>query len=506
MNYPYLAAVMVYFECGLTREADSNHLKRRSTRTWRALATIFLLSASLGANESVAPRPNVLIVIADDLGVDRVQAYGHRNQDNELVAPMTPNIDRLAKQGVLFRNAWAAPSCSPARAMALTGLYPNRTGVGRFISLRKPLVTGLRSDLVCLPSCLPEEYVSAAVGKWHLATPQAKGGMGDIVGHATRCGFDFFSGTVGNFGSQKQTYYNYSWARVARTAPEKWRTEALKNTYATTYTTDTALKTIREFGEQPWLLWVAYHAPHKPYHTPPGELVRSKGLDPSTKLGKGKAIIEALDTEIGRLLAGVEPEVMANTIVVFFGDNGTQKDLVEPPFDPTKAKSTVYNGGVHIPLIVAGGVLPETSRGRECHALVDLTDLFPTVAELLGAPIPTGLDGRSFMGSLRDPQTPSAREWVYSERFTPNFVPKDGERITRFSLNEHHQTVRGKQYKLVRLREFEAGALKQEVIELYNIESDLHETQDLLDSEGQPPAGARKEYEALLEIAQQLAK
>jgi arylsulfatase A-like enzyme len=467
---------------------------------------LLLALAPLQAGEAgPAPRPNLLIVIADDLGVDRVGAYGHARADGSPLAPRTPNLDALAARGVLFRNAWAHPGCSPSRAAALTGRYPHRTGVGRFIPAGRERAEGLRTDLLCLPDLLPEGYASAAIGKWHLASTRRGATVSGGVDHAVRCGFGLHEGSAGNLGPGVRSYWDWVLTRAHADPELEDELVPLRDVYATTRTTDDALRAIEAFGEAPWLVWVAYNAPHSPLHRPPAELIDAEGLDLGTPLGKGRAMIEALDREVGRLLAGVPRETLERTTVVFFGDNGTQKSLVEPPFDPARAKATVYQGGVNVPLIVAGAAVAGEARGRECAALVDLTDLVPTAAELVGAGVPAGLDGTSFAPFLSDPAAPSRRDWIYAERFRPNFLPgPDGAR-PELRLELHHQTARGPRLKLVRHRDRTPAGAYTERLELFDVVEDFFERRDLLDAAGNPPEEHAAEFRRLLALLEERA-
>jgi len=228
-----------------------------------------LLVAALlqgGASQAAEVRPNLLFVIADDLGVDRAGCYGHLRSDGTPVAPRTPNIDALAADGVLFRNAWAHPGCSPSRAAALTGRYPHRVGVGRYIPAAKQGAEGLRTDLLCLPDVLPEAYRSAVIGKWHLGSTRRGATETGGIDHAVRCGFERHEGSAGNLGPGARSYWDWALTRAFADPERKDELVPLRNTYATTRTTDDALRAIADFGEAPWLVWVAYNAPHSPLH------------------------------------------------------------------------------------------------------------------------------------------------------------------------------------------------------------------------------------------------
>ncbi len=439
---------------------------------------------------------NVLVIVADDVGIDRVRAYGYQNTNGKPLAPPTASIDRLASQGVLFRNAWAHPYCSPSRGAALTGRYPNRLGVG-FPTSGTLAESGLRADEPTIADLLPPDYFAGVVGKWHLADDSPLGTLTGGLDHAPRCGFRFHVGSSGNFlGAETYYAWQQTRARIANLGASRTK---LITQYATSRTTDDALRAVSAFEGSPWFLWVAYNAPHTPYHVPPTGLLQSEPPIPGNPLSMGKSMIEALDTEIGRLLDSIPAPVLARTTIVFFGDNGTSLDLVEPPFKAARSKGTVYNGGVHVPLIVVSPRTPAAARGSECDALVDLTDLLPTVADVAGFAVPPGLDGVSMRPYLEDPAAPSQRTWIYAELFEHNFVPQPGTTIGNQSLERFHQAARDERYKLIRLFDGGAGA-PATVEEFYDLETDYFESVNLLDASGAPPAALQVTYDALAAV------
>ena len=355
---------------------------------------------------------NVLLLIADDLGTDKVAAYGEHPQP-----PATPNLDALAARGVLFRNAYAPPACSPSRAAMLTGRIPRRYGLGIALRSRKDDFE-LPLDELTLPELLatsPHGYSSSAVGKWHLAGLASPNG----TRHPLRSGFGWYAGAFGNFrdteAAGNETYFDWEKSHDGELARV--------HDYATSDTVDDALARIRAMSE-PWFLWVAFNAPHYPLHEPPQQL--RSGPPAETIPEAFAAVVGALDSEIGRLLAGIAPAVLARTSVVFVGDNGTPKAVVTPPRKAEHGKLTLYEGGVNVPLIIAG---PEVARpGSESPALVHVADIFPTVAQIAGVDPanqsgadgrPLRLDGRSLLAQLRNPNAPG-HEFIYQDLFAPN--------------------------------------------------------------------------------------
>jgi arylsulfatase A-like enzyme len=394
-------------------------------------------------------QPNILFVIADDLGVDNVGAYGEAAD-----AARTPVIDGLAQQGVLFRNCWANTACAPTRATLLTGRYCRRTGFGWGTNYALT-ATELPLSEISVAEALPAAYRTAAVGKWHLGSKHVSGAL-----HPNLQGFEHFRGMTavipGAFGDG---YFN--WEKV---------TDGVFSTstkYATTEQVDDALELIASFGSDPWFVWLAFHAPHSPFHKPPASL-HSYTLPSSVTANVPihfKAATEAMDTELGRLLDSLDPAVLANTVVLFVGDNGTPAQASTPPFVPAHAKLSPYEGGLNVPLIVSG---PGVAQGAECAALVNTTDLYATVVELAGAVPAAAEDSVSLVPYLTDPQASSQRTHAYAEMFRPNGPGP---------YTERQRAVRNARYKLIEL--YLQSSLPYRV-ELYDLQADPFETVDLL--------------------------
>jgi len=392
---------------------------------FRTLVPLVMLVAG---GSLAAQKDNILIVVADDLGVDYVTVYGEGTHP----AP-TPNIDALAKRGVLFRNAWANPSCSPTRASLMTGRFDFRHLVGRWIRYpnnSEPIGT-LRASEWTLPEILDAAnsgYAHAAIGKWHindvsegLETPRTRGG------------WSYFAGTM---WGQIPDYY--AWPRVVNGK------EATSHVYATTQQADDAIAWIKA-QTKPWVCYLAFTAPHLPLHAPPAALHSQKlsGLSPSKSPRPFyRAMIEAMDAEMGRVLKSLGSAI-DHTNIIFLGDNGTIQNLSEPPFVGSRAKGTPYEGGVNVPMIVAGPAVK--SPGREVKSLVCAVDVFQTAVELAGAtsgqPAFVTTDGVSLVPYLTDPKQASLRKFAFTEEFTGNVWPKP-------NLNGH-ATVRNDRYKLI---------------------------------------------------------
>ncbi len=434
-----------------------------------------LLVVGLLACGSAERPPNLLLLVADDLGVDMLAAYGLGGD-----LPLTPNVDALANSGVLFRNVWSTPICSPTRAGILTGRYSFRTGLGTIVKIGGDF--DLQPGEVTLPEMLdahaPVPYRHAAFGKWHLSADP------DDLEAPNRSGFSHFDGSLFNFIGEGSYY---EWPRVVDGRAID------SDRYATTQTVDSVVEWVKR-SEEPWLAYVAFHAPHSPYEDPPAKLhqVDLSGEDARSRY---KAMVEALDTEIGRLLAELGPEILARTVVFFVGDNGTPPRVTVPPFLPEHAKPTMYQGGIAVPLIVSGsGVV---APGRASDAFVHTTDIFATVAELAGidpleleASGPT-LDSVSFAAYLADPNAASKRDTLFTERFrpmggNPNFL---------------EFAIRGPRYKLIASysKEVGDGSRWTGSERFFDLVNDPHETINLMEGAGLDPQLERRHAELLAE-------
>jgi arylsulfatase A-like enzyme len=308
---------------------------------------------------------NILLMIVDDWGLD---ASPLDNTTPGAHLANMPNLRKLADEGLRFTRAYSQPTCSPMRATMLTGRQPFQHDVGI------PTDSGQFSngqDEITLPEIFttmgaPHDMLS--VGKWHLG--------GSDAGYSTRGGWPEFYGMN---GGGVPDYY--SWSKNSN------GTSATSTIYSTTDLVNHVVTFVdnNETTQTSWFAWVAFNAPHTPFHEPPAELApeggySAQGADESSNAHLYRKALEALDTEIGRLLESINP---ARTQIILLGDNGTPGQVVQAPFGNGNAKGDLYNGGIHVPMI-AKGPFVKVAPGSTTDTLVHCVDIFSTILELAG--------------------------------------------------------------------------------------------------------------------------
>ncbi|WP_298509853.1 sulfatase-like hydrolase/transferase [uncultured Kordia sp.] len=332
-------------------------------------------------------KPNILLIIADDMGLDATPGF-----DVGTIKPNMPNLQNMINSGVRFSNLWSNPTCTPTRSSILTGKYGFRTNVLNVGDVLSTSETSLQQFL----AANSPEYSNAVIGKWHLSSSAS---------HPTAMGIDYYAGLL---SGGVQSYWNWNLTENQQTSNS---TE-----YTTTKFTDLAIDWIAD-QSNPWFLWLAYNAPHTPFHLPPNEL-HTQGNLPTDQASIDAnpipyymAMLEAMDSEIGRLLNSMSAEERENTIVIFIGDNGTPNAVVQQ-YISQRAKGTVYQGGVNVPMIVSGKDVGRFNTVED--ALVNTTDLFATIADIAGSGTFEINDSKSFKELLTTTNT-DTRDYTYTE-------------------------------------------------------------------------------------------
>lgn len=367
----------------------------------RTSAAVFTAGAMGEAFRAFAPlpraeaarKPNIILIVADDLGYGDAGCYGHpRNQ--------TPNIDRMAREGVKFTDFHAnGPMCSPTRAALLTGKYQHRFGkpFERALSAKSPEI-GLPTDAVTIAQVLKDSgYATAMYGKWHL---------GYQAPHLpTRFGFDDFRGLLTGDGDHI--------SHISRSGMEDWYHNEeieMEEGYSSELITEHSIDFMRKNRDKPFFLYVAHLVIHFPWQAPGEKAHRRKGTDywsleklgphPEGEVGPVvKAMVEAVDQSVGEIMAALKDlELDNDTFVLFTSDNGGYREYADKFVGeisrnaPCRGqKGEVWEGGHRVPAIARwpGHIKP----GNVTHETAMTMDMLPTCAELAGTSVPKDIDG-----------------------------------------------------------------------------------------------------------------
>lgn len=339
--------------------------------------------------------PNIVVIVADDLGYGDLSCMGSEFR--------TPHLDRLAASGVRFSSWYSnAPLCSPSRASLLTGRYPRGTGVTALSSGRGGSANGLRAHVPTLPRALSEQlgYRTGMVGKWHLGgTPE---------GFPDRHGFEQWFGVV----SGCVDYYShiFYWSTERDPVHDLWDNgkEVFRNgEYATELFTDRAVEMMRDWvyddDQQPFFLYLAYTTPHYPLHAPRKYFDRFPDLPPDRRAMA--AMVSSLDDGVGAVMAELDRlGITDNTCVFVMSDNGPSAetrnwlDGREDPYYGGSAgalrghKFSLYDGGTRVPALLSWP--NRIDGGRVIDAPLAAMDIFPTLLTAAGGdPTPYKPDG-----------------------------------------------------------------------------------------------------------------
>lgn len=409
-----------------------------------ALAIVLLLITVPAVAGETITRPNFIVILMDDMGWRDVGFMGNRFVE-------TPNIDRLARSGLIFSQAYAsAPNCAPTRACLMSGQYTPRHGIYTVVDPRQPVgapwhklmaaesKSELATGVVTIAEALQTGgYETGFFGMWNLGRgrsgPVTPGGQG-------------FKRVVfpENLGFVKDAYFNS------------------EGNYLSDRLTDEVLRFVEQNRDRPFFAYLPDHAVHAPFEPKPDLLKKYKQMasqrpdrrnDPAYA-----ATIEAVDQNVGRIVDLLTRLNLAeNTVIIFTSDNGGTQQFTSPL---RGSKGQLYEGGIRIPLVVSWAKLKKP--GRTCEAPVTSIDLYPTLLEMAGIQPPKGqvLDGISLVPVLDGAASLQRSKlfWhfpCYVGKATPSSALRDGD------------------FKLVTF--FEEGGRR----ELYNLRTDPHEEHDI---------------------------
>jgi arylsulfatase A len=374
----------------------------------RFVAPIALLLVLVLGNPSpatAAERPNVLLILADDMGWGDVRSHG--NPDAE-----TPHLDRLAANGARFDRFFVNPVCAPTRAALLTGRYPERTAAVGVTRGRE----AMRAGEVTLAERLRDAgYATGAFGKWHNGEPFPMDPQGQ--------GFAHFTGFRGGHWTE---YFDPTLLRDGRDAPTSG--------YITDVLTDAAIAFVEANRAGPFFCYVPYNAPHAPFQVPVAEFDRFRARGHDALEASVLGMVANLDANVGRLLAALDRlDLSRSTIVVFLTDNGPNTARFNGGMKGRKG--SVDEGGVRVPMFVRyPGRVP---AGTVVDRIAAHIDLVPTLLDLAHLPPAAGLDGRSLVPLLegRAAGWPERRLFVHQFRHDQPLSPFPGAvRTDRYRL------------------------------------------------------------------------
>ncbi|MBI4579749.1 MAG: sulfatase [Planctomycetes bacterium] len=409
----------------------------------------------------VSGPPNIVFILADDLGWSELGCYG--NTYNE-----TPNLDRLAARGLRFTCAYSSsPVCSPTRAALMTGQHPARVGITDY--LRGDDKRFLAADYHTLAEALHDAgYATGLIGKWHLMGDYAQR-RGDPAGH----GFDEVICSETRYIAEGDYFGPYKFMPDVqpRTADE----------YLTDRLTQETLSFIYRHRARPFFLYLSHYAVHAFLAGKPEEVARFRAKPGAGQPGRNPelaAMLASVDEGVGRIASALEDWGLADrTLLIFTSDNGGElRFTTNRPL--RSGKATLYEGGIRVPLIIDGAGFTRT--GEVCDVPVTALDFYPTFLEIAGAkPKPQQtLDGQSIVPLLRGATTLS-RETLYWD-FT----------LDRPERRRSASAIRRGDYKLIEYHDTRTD-------ELYDLGRDPSEEHDLA---GEMPekrtelAGALKQW------------
>ncbi|MDF1823653.1 MAG: sulfatase [Verrucomicrobiales bacterium] len=415
---------------------------------------LFAVTLSFCSYSSATEKPNIVFFLADDLGWTGLRCVGSDFYE-------TPNLDRLAGEGMKFTDAYAACTvCSPTRASVLTGKYPGRLHLTSFIpgqerpyaKLRTPDWTkGLETTEETLPELLRVEgYRTHHLGKWHLDFPdRADEGP-------TSHGFD-------TSVDKPKNAKGYFFTKEDR---EELDTES---TYATDFFAEKAVELIDQGGDDPFFLYFAFHVPHTPIQGRE-DLVAyfEEKVDPEAihQNPVYAAMVKSMDMAVGKVLEALEANGISDeTLIIFTSDNGglTQRHGKHDRFTENlplrRGKGSAYEGGVRVPAIVKWP--GHTEAGSSSSTPIMTIDWLPTITDIAGAEkVPDDIDGENLRPLLEG--SPSSLDRDLFWHFPHYHAGGDGP----------YSAIRSGDWKLI--ERHESGTL-----ELYNLSSDLEESNDL---------------------------
>jgi len=363
-------------------------------------------SALPGAVPSAPPlKPNIIYILLDDAGIGDFSAYGCKYG-------VTPNIDRLATEGMKFTRAYSGSAvCAPSRMVLMTGQHTGH--ILRRANQSKVGLLALPAGQTTVARMLQNAgYATGGFGKWGLGNPET-------TGVAEKQGFDVFFG----YYDQKHAHNHYT-DYLIRNSVKVPIQQSGKHTwadYAPTRIADETLSFIEQNKDRPFFCYAAWTPPHGDYVIPENPVFSGKPWPEEIK--SYAAMVALADRDVGRVMQKLKDlGIDDRTLVIFSSDNGANPEFIEPLGSTGGLrghKRMLYEGGTRAPLIVRwpGKIQPGTTS----DLLTAFVDFLPTAAELSGLPAPKGIDGHSIVPTLLGKGQPTRHESLYFEIYEPYF-------------------------------------------------------------------------------------
>lgn len=436
---------------------------------------------------------NILVIGLDDLGREQVREYQYDSNNNY---PSTPNLSRLIQDGVRFTRAHSQPWCSPTRVKWHTGLQAYQSGNAQLSEQQQPLL----EKFTCLPAALKiatnGAMRSALFGKYHMADFASGGGEWE---HPCRIGYDYFAGNLRNL-LLGENFWSSKINTARRTKTGIETSQRVLDEFVLEWQVRAALEWVAESSE-PFFLNFQMGVTHEPLCRPPQgwydsarwQLPHKFAIPGQTTLPNGqpysnsylKADIEACDYAMGLLLRGIPQDVLANTLIIVWSDNGTASQNANPGDNTSHMKQTPYEAGCNTPLVVSGAGVAQ--GGRSSTALISAADLFQTCLDASGGttavPQSGGCtrDSISFLPLLQSASAVGARTSDLYDLFSPNGPNLNAAVLGDRALSDNNG------YKIIRKHAAgvtgwpsPTGGSVATGYECYNYGVDVQETQSLI--------------------------
>jgi arylsulfatase A-like enzyme len=441
---------------------DLNNLMRKGFLLLALLAVIILSSA---AGKKGALNPNILIILADDLGYADVGFHGSDIK--------TPNIDRIARDGVQLEQFYACPMCSPTRAGLMTGRYPIRFGLMRAV-IPPQREYGMPPEEFTIAEMLKNAGYKhlGIVGKWHLGHRQKKW-------LPTNQGFTFYegcyNGAVDYFTQEREGEKDW----------HEYETPSKKDGYSTDLIGDASLEFINSVPKsEPFFLYVPFTAPHSPFQAKPEDITRYPNREGKKQVYA--AMVDCMDQNIGRIIDCVKKrDQLDNTFILFFSDNGGVKNVADNG-QKRGSKLTVYQGGINV-VAAAHWSAGNISGGKVVHQRMGYIDVLPTLMDVVAytAKPQNELDGISVLRGMQGDKLEDRRWFTY--------LDQNAEKIERFALNTD-------MWKLIWERNATDNEHQFKQIELYHIGKDKTESLEISEKHADVVQSLQQEIEKLYNL------